>query len=182
MQGYTSLTKFLFDFVECFRPKFESLDEFRAFRKIIKKLKKSSSTSSFTTTENKNISQKPITNQTNVNQFFEYLAGYSKSALSNFKASNPIQQLDYLSLEEHHLFQIILETANSKAVHTDLSGRRIIFNFLKLIPEERIDVFKHILENRVMQYADQFGVSSRTIYRELSRYAEVEERLSINAG
>ncbi len=32
-----------------------------------------------------------------------------------------------------------------------------------------------------VQIADQFGVSSRTIYRELSRYAEVEERLSINA-
>ncbi|SEP93085.1 recombinase family protein [Nitrosomonas ureae] len=33
-----------------------------------------------------------------------------------------------------------------------------------------------------IQIADQFGVSSRTIYRELSRYAKVEERLSINAG
>lgn len=33
-----------------------------------------------------------------------------------------------------------------------------------------------------IQIADQFGVSSRTIYRELSRYARVEEGLSINAG
>ncbi|MBL8496794.1 recombinase family protein [Nitrosomonas sp. JL21] len=30
--------------------------------------------------------------------------------------------------------------------------------------------------------ADQFGVSLRTIYRELSQYAKVEERLPINAG
>lgn len=33
-----------------------------------------------------------------------------------------------------------------------------------------------------IQIADQFGVSSRTIYRLLSRYAKVEERLSINVG
>lgn len=33
-----------------------------------------------------------------------------------------------------------------------------------------------------VQIADQFGVSSRTIYRELSRYVKVEERLPINAG
>lgn len=32
-----------------------------------------------------------------------------------------------------------------------------------------------------IQIADQFGVSSRTIYRVLSRYAKVEEKLSINA-
>ena len=33
-----------------------------------------------------------------------------------------------------------------------------------------------------IQIASEFGVSSRTIYRLLSRYAKVEERLSINDG